>query len=337
MKKYTLGIIGAGVATQNMHLPTLANIHQIDIKWISDVNDMTGHLLASSYGIPFIHVDKIEEALTDCDIVLLSIPLQPRRQYYEMLSKKGIAVMAEKPFAINVNDHTRFQDLFPPNQAAACYQRRFFSSSVLLKQIVKEKWFGELNSLTFKIGGRVTKTGVNASYQDLSFKKGGGILVNLGCHILDLAFHITDTNEFSIVNSNVTFDEETDRHVDAHLRLQNQNSKKAIDFNFTLSWLEDQSDTLEFDFDNVRLSAPFSPSGEILIQSKDQKNVISTINAPKGIGAETTYQAFYLLWMAFIENISMKNVPDTPTATSTLRTAKLIDALLLTGWDKRNG
>ncbi len=329
MKRFSIGIVGAGVATQNMHLPVLSNMKNVDLVWLTDADFNRGMQVANSYGIPYIELPDSPSELPDCDVVLLSIPLVPRVPYYEQLAERGIAVLAEKPFAINSQDHMKFQQLFEPYKIGCGYQRRLFSTNVLLQKIVKEEWFGVLNKITINVGGRTTKTGVDDSYQDLSIKDGGGILINLGCHLIDLGFFICGAKSFLVNNSEVEFDGDTDRKAQGSimlLDLHGDKDKKCL-FEYCVSWLDDQSNTIELEFDNLTLVGPFSPGNEVDVRVKNQVCSSAKLKVKDNEGASTTNQAFYLEWKEFLQGLEDK-CPSAMATSTTELTAKLIDDLL---------
>jgi len=335
MKRFAVGIVGAGVITQNTHLPVLLSTPNVAISWLTDSDANKAKLLAGAYRVPYIELPSMPRELPECDVVLLAIPLGPRRPYYEQLAARGTAVFAEKPFAINSQDHRKFQSLFASYKIGCGYMRRMYSTSRLFRQIVKDAWFGPLRRIHIREGGRTTKTGVDSSYQDLSITEGGGILINLGCHALDLAFFISGAKGFAVNKSEVVFDDNTDRKAQGEVTLLNLHghANQGCQLEFCVSWLDRQPNTVELEFDNLVLASSIAPGGGIDIRRSNQVYSSARLESVENDGAKTTNQAFYLEWQEFFQGLEQRH-PSVMSATTSELTAKLIDELL--GLNKKN-
>ena len=68
-----IGIIGAGLITQDLHLPVLSNIKKFDINWICDKEEKKAKKLAKLFKIPIFYSDI--KLCSDFDIVLVAIPV----------------------------------------------------------------------------------------------------------------------------------------------------------------------------------------------------------------------------------------------------------------------
>ena len=329
MKRFSVGIVGAGVVTQNTHLPVLCSMPNVNVAWLTDADAIKARQIAEAYGVPHVELPQSPRELPECDVVLLAIPLPPRGFYYEQLAARGTAVFAEKPFAINNQDHQRFQQLFPSYKIGCGYMRRMYSTNRLFHQIVKEAWFGPLHRIHIREGGRTTKTGVDQSYQDLSIKDGGGILINLGCHLLDLAFFISGAQDF-IVNANeVVFDGNTDRKAQGNITLLSSHghADKRCQFDFCVSWLDNQANTVELEFEKLVLVGPISPGGTIEVWNANKDRLLARLESGEKEGAITSNQAFFLEWREFLQGLEDLR-PSIVSAGASEVTANLIDRLL---------
>lgn len=328
MTRFLVGIVGTGVIAQNAHLPVLLSMPNVRVAWLADADSERGRLVGEANGVPHIQLPDSPAELPECDVVLLAIPLAPRQRYYEQLSARGTAVLAEKPFAINSRDHRMFQRLFPPHKIACGYQRRMYSSSRLLRRIVKEAWFGPLRRIHIREGGRTTKTGVDQSYQDLSVRDGGGILINLGCHALDLACFISGAKGFELLSHEVEYDGHTDRKAQGEVALLDlHGTGNKCKFRFCLSWIDIQPNTLELEFDHCTLVCPISPDGTIAVRSSSQAPSSARLEAVDRDGAVTINQAVFLEWREFLQGLEAGR-PSMMTAATSEMTARLIDEVL---------
>lgn len=329
MKQFSIGIVGAGLITQNTHLPVLVNMTNARIDWVTDADNERARQLATAYSVPFIPLPNSPTELPACDVVLLAIPLIPRRPYYEQLAERGIAVLAEKPFAINSRDHSRFQGLYAAHKIGCGYMRRTYSTIQMFRKIVDESWFGPLCSIHIREGARITRTGVDSSYQDLDIREGGGILVNLGCHSLDTALFVTGAKDFVVNGKEIVFDGNTDRKASGSISLKNLggHANSTCQFDFCLSWLDSQPNTVELGFETLILRSPIAPSGIIDIVDRGSGTVKARLDATVNRGATTFNQAFYLEWKMFLQGLEDGH-PSMISAASAGSTAQLIDELL---------
>ena len=99
--KLEVGIIGAGSITTTLHLPLLASMENIKLKYIADINEPED--LAKIYKINSYNVENLKK-LPDCDIILIATPVGVRSDYIKEFSSRNIPIFTEKPFAINLDE-----------------------------------------------------------------------------------------------------------------------------------------------------------------------------------------------------------------------------------------
>src|SRR5277367_4119561 len=191
----SLGIVGAGEIVSRIHLPVLSACEDIRIAYIADRNPETARSVAGSYKIAPVMVDANLDELPVTDVVLLAVPVTARLPYYELFAKRGTCVLAEKPLAIGGSEAERICDLYPEYSLACGFQRRSYASVALAKLLVAENWFGPLRSISVSEGSLTTKTGADSRFYDDAGSGGGGVLMDLGCHSLDVAIYITGATE----------------------------------------------------------------------------------------------------------------------------------------------
>ena len=106
MTPLAIGVVGAGEITRRSHLPVLVNLPDVRIAWIYDHLPERAQALAGAYGLPAIHSLAPHE-LPACDVALLAIPVGARCDYLQHFSRRGTAVLCEKPFAMSAAEHRR--------------------------------------------------------------------------------------------------------------------------------------------------------------------------------------------------------------------------------------
>ena len=326
----SVGIVGAGEIVSRIHLPVLSACEDIHIAYVADRNSETARSVAGSYKIAPIAADANLDELPVTDVVLLAVPVTARLAYYELFAKRGTSVLAEKPLAIGSSEAERICDLFPEHSLACGFQRRSYASVALARLLVTENWFGPLRSISVSEGALTTKTGTDSRFYDDAASGGGGVLMDLGCHSLDLAMYISEATEAIPIGQRFVFDGGVDREVEAHLSLRTATG--ACDLNYLVTWLRPAKNTIELHFENCTVEFPCQPSQDVKIHGSLNESDVASLSM-KQAGAGTVYQAFYLEWMAFLDGVRSRQASKF-SARSSLPTIRAVEALYSAG--KRN-
>jgi predicted dehydrogenase len=331
---FSVGIVGAGEIVSKTHLPVLTACEEVRIDYIADRNFEAARSVAGSYKLrPIAVTDDLAE-LPQTDIVLLAVPVTARWPYYELLAKRGTSVLAEKPLAVGIADAEQLCSLYPEHSLACGFQRRTYASVALAKSLVAEKWFGQLRSMSVSEGALTTKTGADSRFYD-DAASAGGVLMDLGCHSLDVAIYISNASRALPVRQRFVYDHGIDREVEAHLTLITADGE--CDLDYFVSWLQPARNVVDLHFENCTLSLSCRPSQEVEIRSAknagDRDDGVVPLVTTKHGGATTVYQAFYLEWIAFLDGIR-SHQPSKLSAFSCLSTIRAVEDLYRAG--KRN-
>src|SRR5688500_17202500 len=108
----SVGVLGAGVIAQQLHIPVLANMPQLTVAWIADVNEARAKALAEANDMRGIGVTD-PSALPPADVVLVAVPPGVRKGYFTEFAKRGTALFVEKPFALSLAEHVEYTAAFP--------------------------------------------------------------------------------------------------------------------------------------------------------------------------------------------------------------------------------
>jgi predicted dehydrogenase len=324
----SVGIVGAGEIVSRIHLPVLSACAGIRVIYIADKNSGVAQAVAGSYKVGAVAVSDNLNELPRTDVVLLAVPVNARLPYYELFAERGTSVLAEKPLALCISHAEHVCSLYPGYSLACGFQRRSYASVALAKLIVSENWFGPLQSISISEGALTTKTGADSRfYDDPAF--GGGVLMDLGCHSLDLAIYISGASEATPVEQRFVFDNGIDREVEARLSLRTAQSSVALDYFVT--WLRPAKNSIVLRFENCTATLSCRPSAHMEINGRRNDRIASTpLLTMKGSGAITVYQAFYLEWMAFLNGVRNRQLSQF-NALSCLPTIRAVDALYAAG------
>lgn len=330
MSPIQVGIVGAGDITRLVHLPVLMNYGEVRIGWIADRDAQRVRNLGGAFEVERQIVLNEDMVLPVCDIALLATPVYARRPYLEYFSALGGAVLTEKPFALSTEEHHDYLRLYPSCRIHCGYMRRTYATVRALRRIVQEQWFGPLRGIRYSEGGRVSKTTGASRTLDMSYKQGGGVLRDLGCHGIDALFYITGATRFSVTTSTIEWDHETDRQVVSEFALSDiDNAVSEYPVEFAVSWLADQSNRILLEFDRVRVRSGIEPGAELEIASPSHQDVWTKLSLDMS-GARSFYQAFFLEWQD-IFGAFRTGQPGELSAESAVLTTALVDDMYRVG------
>jgi predicted dehydrogenase len=332
-----IGVIGTGNITRQVHLPVLTAMPGVRVAWVADVNAASAAAVAHAFELRAIALPLSAGAESDCDAVLVASPVGTRLPYLEHLAGRGIAAFVEKPFARTVEEHRAFASPFPTNRIGCGFMRRRFDSTMTVRRILAAGWLGPLTRIVVREGGRTRGSGTDRSYFD-DGRLGGGILLELGCHALDLAMHLTGATGHRIVRQRFIFDGSPDRVADGEVLLINDSVKDQapIPLEYQFSWIDDIDGGAEFHFPSARLVVGTKPETAIRLTGPSAREAqgglrdVDVMLEPGRRGAMTTNQAFYLEWKDFLDGLSGER-PSAFSAESALPVTALIADLYRLG------
>lgn len=190
MGKVKVGIIGAGTIAEYGHLPFYQQNEDVEIAAIADTNLERAQKMAAQFNVANVYSDA-EEMLKNKDIDAVSICTS--NNAHIPLAKLAISydidVLVEKPIGTSYKDSLELVRLSEKNNRICMVgmTHRFRNDSRALKELIEAENLGEIYYAKVKIlRRRGTPTGW---FTDFS-KSGGGPLMDIGVHALDLAWWI---------------------------------------------------------------------------------------------------------------------------------------------------
>jgi predicted dehydrogenase len=331
MGTFSVGVVGAGDIARKVHLPVLLSMPNVHVQWVYDATLSRAREVARAYGLAAVDLCTPTD-LPPCDVALLAIPVGSRAPYYDAFSNRGTAVFAEKPFAVSTDEHEALVARFEPHRLACGYMRRFYSSTQLLRDLVRSAPFGPLLRMRIAEGNRSTGSRVDQSYIDDSRQSSfGGILSELGCHSLDAALFVTGARGYETQSCEFVFDGPVDRKITAQIKLTDSRyaPTEAVTLDYCVSWLDRQANRIVLEFDKCSVWAQIHPGSEVYMGDPEQPSAGKRLVPPLR-AATTTNQAFYLQWRSFLEGLS-NGVESDVSARSALFGTGLIENLYSQG------
>ncbi len=206
--KHKIGIIGCGGIANQKHFPALSKAKdRVEMVAFCDIIPERAQTAAQKHGADGAKIftdyhDLLAE--NDIDIVYVLTPNVAHCEISVAALGAGKNVMCEKPMAATVEDAQRMMEAWEKSgkMFTIGYQNRFRPDSQALKRLCEE---GEIGDIYYAQAHALRRRGVPTwgVFTDKS-KQGGGPLIDIGTHSLDLTLWFMDNYEPASVTG-VTF------------------------------------------------------------------------------------------------------------------------------------
>ena len=200
-------LIGCGFIANQKHLPALAKLeNRIQLVAFCDLVEERAQKAAKEYGTPdaAVYTDYREMLRrSDLDVVYI---LTPNRTHCELTiaaRESGKDVLCEKPMALNSVEAERMCEAARASgrQLTIGYQNRYRLDSRYLKKVVEN---GELGEVYLAKAHAVRRRGIPTWGVFLNeAEQGGGALIDIGTHALDMTLWIMNNYKPKRVSGSV--------------------------------------------------------------------------------------------------------------------------------------
>jgi predicted dehydrogenase len=189
MKKVRIGIIGCGGIATNKHMPSLKLIEEVEMVAFCDIILSRAEEAKEAFGTKDAKIYKdYKQLLKDTSIDVVHV-LTPNRSHSFITVdalEAGKHVMCEKPMAINTKEAQKMIDAAKRTgkKLSVAYQNRYRGDALYLK---KECEKGTLGDIYYAKAHAIRRRAVPTWGVFLNeFEQGGGPLIDIGTHALDL-------------------------------------------------------------------------------------------------------------------------------------------------------
>jgi len=190
LQKLKLAVIGCGAIVQRIHLPVASRSDQVEVSLLVDKDMSRARKVAEQFDVPAVaddYRDAIQRASIDVDAALVAVPNFLHGPVSTELLQAGIHVLVEKPMALT---SAGCDEMIAAAEASGAtltvgLDSRFFWCHRFVKQAITAGLLGELQSFELRRGD-VFSWPVVSSYVFDRNQSGGGVLMDIGPHVLDL-------------------------------------------------------------------------------------------------------------------------------------------------------
>jgi len=208
MKKLKMGIVGCGWISAS-HIDAYKKNENTEVIALCDIDEPWLKCAKDIYGVPYIYTDYRDMLENkELDGISICLPTYLHAPVAIAALEKGIHVLCEKPMTTDAANAyaMREAELKGGAQLMISQNQRFDRSTQLLKSLHDEGAFGEVYQV--RIGWRRALGCYPSPYDFRPNKmpynhnwynekdKGGGVLRDLGMHLIDLAMHVLGFPKF---------------------------------------------------------------------------------------------------------------------------------------------
>jgi len=200
MEKTKVAVIGLGGIAQLVHLPILSKLMNVQISAVADVKKSQLNSVGDKFKIEKRYTDHKEMLdKEEVDAVIIATPTNAHLEIALDCLKANKHILIEKPIARSVAEAKQI------NAASKKYKKqvmvgmnlRYRPDAMLMKSLVNS---GELGDIFYIRCGWLRKQSSEQKWFINKSQSGGGVIIDLGILILDLALWILNDKKMKSVS-----------------------------------------------------------------------------------------------------------------------------------------
>lgn len=201
MKKLKVGVVGAGSLSE-AHLEAYKNNPDVELAAICDLVEERASEKANKYSIANVFTD-YREMLKNPELDAISVVTwnNTHKEISIAALDAGKHVLCEKPLCINYDEALEIKAATDRNhkQFMIGYVRRHASSIAVLKEYIDNGLLGEIY---YAKASNLRRFGNPGGWFSDKSRSGGGPLIDLGVHVLDLLWYLMGRPKVKTVSAN---------------------------------------------------------------------------------------------------------------------------------------
>jgi len=204
VSKVKVGIIGAG-GISDLHAKGYLDDKRCELFAVCDMNEERAAEFAKRRGIPHVFADYNEMfKMRDLDAVSVCTWNCAHAPVSIAALEAGKHVLCEKPMAMNAEEAVKMQKAAERSGKLLMigFVRRFGNDAAILKDFIDDGYFGEIY---YAKASYLRRNGCPGGWFGNRKLSGGGPLIDLGVHVIDLARYLMGNPKAESVKG-VTFD-----------------------------------------------------------------------------------------------------------------------------------
>ena len=209
-KKVKIAVIGVGGISE-AHIHGYKQLPNVELYAFCDINEKTLKLKGERHGVTRLYTDEATmlKELPEIDAVSVCTWNAAHAPCSIMALNAGKHVLCEKPMAMNAQEAQEMLDAAKKNGKVLMigFVRRFGNDAAILKDFIDAGDFGELY---YAKANYTRRNGCPGGWFGEKARSGGGPLIDLGVHVIDLVRYLMG-NPQPVSVYGVTYDKLKDR------------------------------------------------------------------------------------------------------------------------------
>lgn len=234
--KIKWGVIGCGGIADRRTLPGMMLSDKVELVAVMDANEAVAQNCKEKYGAKYAFKNYEDVlALDEIDAVYIASPVFFHKEQAIAAARAKKHILLEKPVALTVTDAEEIKRECEANNVKISigFLMRFHGYHQKIKEIIAEGKIGEIVSMR----GQFTcwYPDIEGAWRQKKALSGGGALVDMGIHVIDLMHYLTGLRavEVAAFNQTQTFSYEVDDSSNLIMKMNN-GSVAYVDSNFNI-------------------------------------------------------------------------------------------------------
>ncbi|NOU92275.1 gfo/Idh/MocA family oxidoreductase [Paenibacillus sp. LMG 31456] len=237
MSKLRIAVIGAG-SISDVHFNSYVNNEEVELVAVCDLIEERARAKADKYGARKVFTN-YNDLLADPEIDAVSICTWNNTHVEISIAalEAGKHVLVEKPMSTDINKALELQEAVKRSgkKLQVGFVRRYSGSAKVLKQFIDA---GELGDIYYAKASILRRLGNPGGWFSDKERSGGGPLMDIGVHIIDLCWYLMGRPKVVSVTGN------TYKKLGNRSNINNLNFYKAADFDASKNTVEDLANAL---------------------------------------------------------------------------------------------
>jgi predicted dehydrogenase len=312
-----LAVVGCGAVSEYFHLPAIVRTRGRDDLWLVDADLERARELARSFGRAGRVAEDATEVTRVVDAAIVALPNDLHAPVASRLLAAGVHVLCEKPLARTAAEGRAIAGAARPGTVLAVGQfRRFFPSVRLVADLLRAEVCGR--PLRFEAEeGIVYSWGSRSGYALDRERAGGGVLLDLGSHVLDQLLLWLGALELR----SYADDAHGGLEADCRLELGAEGTEGTVE----LSRTRELAGAVRIECERGALHVPLSGAGAVRVSFADGRGYELEADRVR-TGADRGYAAAFDAQLRdFLDAVEQRREPEA-SAADALRVLELVDA-----------
>lgn len=300
--KLRVALLGVGAIAQVVHLPVLAQMGNVELTAVCDVDEPRARAIADRFGIPNVYRDDdIVFRSDDIDAIIICSPSHLHESQAIAGLQGGKHVLVEKPLALTPEAAQRVIDVAEKTDRTLmiAMNNRWRPDTMALRPFASN---GELGDIFLTRGAWLNRKMrvVRPTWRHRRATAGGGALMDLGVQTLDLCLWMQNFPEAASVFTHLHYPEGMEVEDSAGILVRLKNGSAV---SLTVSWsLVAERDRHYMRMLGTRGSGAIAPLG---VYKEVETGQIIDVTPSVTLGRENLYTASYRQELSHFVNVAL--------------------------------